>query len=306
MACQFIWHNNHIQIDNKGTYFYSFSNSNLNSIGQLFDTDGKLKSWECIKHQFSLKNEVQFQYLQIIHALPQHWKESMNNFAGNLNNLYIQDHHLIRCNMIHSLKKINTKELYHMQLLLKYVKPTCQNYHEKKFDGYNFNWKLIYKLPRIATYDVKIRIFQYKLLNNVLYLNKRLSHFGIISQPKCSICELYDETPQHLFYECIYTQHLWNHLQIYISGKIALPDLTPQSAIFGFTDVLDQNYIIINHLLVIFKSNVYNSRVNNTLSFQSLKCAISQIKYIEQTISQNDLSKKRKISNKWKLIDNLF
>ena len=116
----------------------------------------------------------------------------------------------------------------------------------------------------------KNSLFQYKLLNNVLYLNKKLFHFGIISQPKCSICNLYDETPQHLFYECIYTQHLWNQLQIYISGKIALPDLTPQSAIFGFTDVLDQNYIIINHLLLILKYNVYNSRVNNTRSFQSL------------------------------------
>ena len=59
-----------------------------------------------------------------------------------------------------------------MQLFFKYIKPTCQNYHDKKFDGYNFNWKLIYKLPRIATYDAKIRIFQYKFLNNVLYLNK--------------------------------------------------------------------------------------------------------------------------------------
>ena len=33
--------------------------------------------------------------------------------------------------------------------------------------------------------------------------------------------------------------------------------------------------------------------VNNNLSFQSLKCAISQIKYIEQTISENDLNKKK-------------
>ena len=110
-----------------------------------------------------------------------------------------------------------------MPLLLKYVKPTCQNYHERKFDGYNFNWKLIYKLLRIATYDAKFFIFQYKLVNNVLYLNKKLFYLGIISQPKFSNCNLYDETPQHLFYECTCTQHLWNYLQLYISGKIALP-----------------------------------------------------------------------------------
>ena len=125
---------------------------------------------------------MQFQYFQIIHALTQHWKESINQFVGNLNNLYIQDHHLINCHTI-------------------------------------YNQKLIYKVPRIAMYDVKNCIFQFKLINNVLYLNKKLFHFGIIFQPKCSICELHDETPQHLFYECICKQHLRNHLQLYISGK---------------------------------------------------------------------------------------
>ena len=84
-----------------------------------------------------------------------------------------------------------------MQLRLKYDRPTCQSYHEKNFDDYNFNWKLIYRIPCIATLETKIRIFQYKLLNNVLYLNKKLFQFGIISQSKCSFCELYDETPPY-------------------------------------------------------------------------------------------------------------
>ena len=120
MVCQFIWHNKHIQIGNKTTYLYSFSNNSLNFVGQLFESDGKLKSWECNQHQFSLKNNMQFQYMQIVHALPQHWKESTNHFAGHLNNLYIQDHHLIKCNIIYSLEKLNTKELYHMQFYYYY------------------------------------------------------------------------------------------------------------------------------------------------------------------------------------------
>ena len=61
------------------------------------------------------------------------------------------------------------------------------------------------------------------------------------------------------------------------------------------TDVLDYNYLLVNHLLLIFKYNVYKSRVNNTLSFQNLKCVVSHIKYIEETISENDLNKKEKI-----------
>ena len=116
---------------------------------------------------------MQFQYWQIILALPQHWKETMKQYAGNLNNLYIQDYHLIKCNTIYNLEKLNYKELYHMQLLLKYDKPTCQGYQKNfddYFDDYFFNWKLIYRMPRIAAFETKIRIFQYKLLNNVYIL----------------------------------------------------------------------------------------------------------------------------------------
>ena len=37
--------------------------------------------------------------------------------------------------------------------------------------------------------------------------------------------------------------------------------------------------------------------MNNTFSFQNIKCVISQIKYIEEMISKNDLNKKIKILN---------
>ena len=44
VACQFIGYNKHIQSGNKSIYLYNFSKRNLNFVGQLFDTDGKLKS----------------------------------------------------------------------------------------------------------------------------------------------------------------------------------------------------------------------------------------------------------------------
>ena len=78
-----------------------------------------------------------------------------------------------------------------------------------------------------------------------------------------------------------------DELRLYLSEKAELPVLNPQGAILGFTDVLDNNYLLVNHLLLIFKHNVYNSRVTNTLSFQSLKCVISQIKYFGETIIFN-------------------
>ena len=181
-----------------------------------------------------------------------------------------------------------------MELISNYNKPTCQDYHEKKFDEYNFDWKLIYRISCIATFETKILIFQYSSLTMYYNLNKKLFHFDIIFQSNCSFYDLYDKTPQHLFYEWAYAQNLWNQLRLCLSEKVALPLQIPQSAIFCFNDVLHHNYFLVNYLFLIFKWNVHNSRVNNTLSLQSPKYVISQIKYIEETISENDLNKKEK------------
>ena len=42
----------------------------------------------------------------------------------------------------------------------------------------NTDWKLIYLLPRDISWRTSCRGFQYKILNNVLYLHKMLFRFG--------------------------------------------------------------------------------------------------------------------------------
>ena len=68
-------------------------------------------------------------------------------------------------------------------------------------------------LPRIVTKDSRLQVFQYKLLNNVLYLNKMLFKFGKIDSPLCPFCKMIEETPLHLFYNCIKTKLLWDQLR---------------------------------------------------------------------------------------------
>ena len=43
----------------------------------------------------------------------------------------------------------------------------------------------MYQYPSIATYETKIRIFQYKLLNNVPYLNKK--YFISVQSPSLNV-----------------------------------------------------------------------------------------------------------------------
>ena len=81
-------------------------------------------------------------------------------------------------------------------------------------------------------------------------------------------------------HHCIYFTSVFLHkkygtnLRLYLAEKIDLSVLTSQIVIFGFADVQYQNYILFNHLLLIFNYNLCN--------FQSLKCFLSEIKCMEK------------------------
>ena len=84
-----------------------------------------------------------------------------------------------------------------------------------------------------------------------------LFKFRIVSRSLCSFCNSEEETPFHIFPDCTHTKNLWNQLQTYISKNLVIPCLTPQSGMFGFIDTQQENHVIINYLLLIFKFNVY-------------------------------------------------
>ena len=140
-------------------------------------------------------------------------------------------------------------------------------------------WKLIDLLfqPQRNFENIKTGARQYKLLNNVLYLNKKLFQFGIISQSKCSFCELYDETPHHIFYECTYAQNLWNRLRLYLSEKVALPVLNPQSPICGFTDVYTTTsfqeiiYFLYSNTIHIIQGSIIDLLFQSQRNFENIK-----------------------------------
>ena len=141
-------------------------------------------------------------------------------------------------------------------------------------------------LPRLATYRTYMRSFQYKLLNNVLFLNKRLHIFGIKWSPLCSFCNLRDKT----LYECDHIKSLWSDLVQYFQNSLVLPTLTPQTSIFGFLD-FKKNKLLINHILLIFKLYVYRSRGKQFIHINNLIAEIKSAKAIEKVIATSNSKK---------------
>ena len=123
-------------------------------------------------------------------------------------------------------------------------------------------------LPRLVTHNTYIRSFQYQILNNILYLNKKRHVFGIKSFPLCSFCNLYDKTPFHIFHECDRVKFLRSEL-VQCFENTLIPTLTLQTAILGIVDSVSnnsffENKILINHILLIVKLYVYNPEKRNS------------------------------------------
>ena len=211
------------------------------------------------------------------------------------------DHHLIKNYQIYSLEKLNSTELYTIQILNKNAIPTCQTYYKTLLEGSDLEWKNIYKLPRLITVDNSMRVFQYKILNNVLFLNKKLFLFSKSDTSLCSFCHREDETVQHLFVFCDVVKKLWTKLQRDFSHECSfeIPFLNPQSAIFGFFNTDNEDHVLLNHILLLFKHFVYTARMNGNLSFPSLQRKINKVYKTEYSIALSDIRKKERFLKKW-------
>lgn len=80
---------------------------------------------------------------------------------------------------MHSPTKLESKEIYIMDASFSNLQPTSQKHFVELFENSSFDWANTFLLPRVVTMDSRSRVFQYKILHNILYLNKRLKMFYI-------------------------------------------------------------------------------------------------------------------------------
>ena len=86
-----------------------------------------------------------------------------------------------------------------------------------------FNTRNIYTLPLIVSLETKVRVFQFKLLNNILryILTKMLFRIRKINSLLCPFWTLI-----HLFCECQITNQLWDQIRFSFEDKFNFRPLT--------------------------------------------------------------------------------
>ena len=112
----------------------------------------------------------------------------------------------------------------------------------------------------------------------------------------CSFCNLENETPVHIFGKCNLTLSLWKSLQNKLKDFLLLENISPQSAILGFTE-LEHDENTMNHLLLIFKRFIYKNRnklISQNLFFKTIKSTIDL-----EVQSCRSSARLQKINKKW-------
>ena len=288
--------NSFIRIDNTPIHPSSFNTVDQIYIYQLFNDTGNLISWDEASTKFNLISH--FRWLQIANAIPAEWKSIVRNSNVNPENCCFKQH-LIMNDKMYPLDLLNSRLYYSMFVSKICTKPTSQKYFDRLF-GEDLRWNKIYTLPRLVTVDSYIRVFQYKLCHNTLFLKARLFHLGHSSDSLCSLCRDTTETPIHFFCECTVTKTLWNELIEFFSPSINLGLLTPQSALLGFFNEKDAMHLLRNHILLMFKFCVYKNR-SDTLNFYIIINLIKSTFKIEKNILSAE-----KFEKKWSSVSELL
>ena len=80
-----------------------------------------------------------------------------------------------------------------------------------EYDGENLadHLREFFLLPHSVAFESYVKAFQFKVLNNILYTNKKLFKIGYRSDDVCTFCEAEPET------QCPYLRQFWNNFEFY-------------------------------------------------------------------------------------------
>ena len=174
------------------------------------------------------------------------------------------------------------------------------------FSNRDLDWSTVYLMARKVTLDTYTRVFHYKIVNNILYLNQQLFKINKSVTDKCSYCSFSVENIKHLFSQCLVTKYLWSQVQRFFNSKFQIPNLSVESSYIGFINVNEDMYVFLNHLLLIFKMYVYTNRSTKILSLDYLIHKIRSIEILERVSIEQNTHKKSFHHKKWQAVVSLL
>ena len=186
-------------------------------------------------------------WLSLIESIPRDWKSFIKNESNDFSLTYSISNVMRVLDKTIPVQAITSRIAYTLLTKPLIEKPTAQTSISELLGTSDINWTVVYHLPHRATNETSLRVFQYQILNNILYLNNRLHKSGFVESPLCSLCNREPESILHLFCYCQEAQKLWKSVQHWCKNHISLPHLSPKLVILGELDSSNSEFIFKSH-----------------------------------------------------------
>ena len=173
------------------------------------------------------------------------------------------------------LTRYTTGAIYSTILTDTFEPPTSQSkilrhgFTEKTLDK-------VYQLPFKITKEVKLVMFQYKIIHNILPTQVSLHHDGIAESDVCPLCKNERQTLYHLFVLCTEVHSFWNTFQNWWLQKThERLSLNQSNILYGFFEK-SSYWQALNYSILIAKYHIFcTSKGRGVLSFQSFLLRLS-------------------------------
>ena len=306
---QVIWHNKHILFDRKSVFKPRIKDKGFVKISDFLDEFGRPLRWRDCKDK-GLQFTEYFTLLDCYKKMPRTWKYffMQQNYHHLVKPLTVIPTVMIE-GTLKEIHKTTTKQLYNFFVYLN--NPGTSIVFDRLKNLYNIEPEevnILFNLPARITIDSRLRITQYKIMNNLVATNAWLVRIGKQDDASCTFCNDASETIEHLFYYCPTVTRFWNAVfsQFNTMSFDPLPFKTREKILFGVTQPRNQHILLFNFIILLGKQFILKCKYQKLAP--RLQHFINYITVYEST--EEEIAKRKHKGHlhriKWQKIHNIM
>ena len=262
---------------NEHFIFKEWYDKGIRNIIDLVDENGRISDFRVLKETYNIKGTY-LDYNRLLSKIPKTWKDIINVESDKCTKM--KNDVQINCYIKFILKnKKGCRDIYDTLLPVNETNiPT--KWQQERNDITIEEWKTYNKkLSHIK--EVKLKDFQFKILNRILVTNRFLFKIKRIETDKCSYCNKESESIAHLLFDCEKVKEFWNMLKIWLYNNVNIDlQLDYKSIIFSACSQALEYFISVTAKYYIYKSK-FNLKKLSIEGFQRyLKIKFSNEQYI--------------------------
>ena len=176
------------------------SDTGYNTISDIFTKAGrKLLHFNMLQEK-GMHPSKYYKWMQILDAIPDTWKINVRMFLSQGGDIIFD--RPINAGILVGKKwfDINklTPRLFYSKLIETMIEnPTSVKNLETYQSDEEIDWEEAFLLPLKVTIVSNLCLFQYKILNNILFPNDKLHKMNIANNLRCTFCDTENETIVH-------------------------------------------------------------------------------------------------------------